>query len=526
MGALTLKPFSDESREWELTETLGFDVTDSFGASLKLSIKENKIFLSEPLNSENVWISDRGRLFFEGAFNHHSYSRTVEGFSWKAALNQLKVVAYFLEHVRFNSFMQDNWKFFFIFKRISLESLGFLQQLEHKFSYFSIRSHDKLPNNTDFESSYQLLAESLNSRKLKHSSLAVLIGVDTRNEGYLFNLVLRQRFLKGNFNLINLGPDLNLTVPTTSFGSSSTSLLTLSEGTHPICQDIVQSTDPVLVTNLSTLKNSGFSNLNLFLDVVIKSCNTQRPLSILSDTIETLGKNNFRPYKSLTSSDFNSSSALYFYNLDLNSNSEVKKIVDIKSLYQNNEPAQAKSVFNQSDTNDSADLRVLNFEKLAYQQLPGKNLFEENSTYKNTAGRTKKVFKIVDSGKDSKSNWQILRQAYSELAKLRYFANKKDGFILNQALSAQASESSRLEFLYNPTSSLTSMGSWVETNPCQKFLVFLSNFKSTPCKIGFFKIRYWLDDFFVGGNKDSFSPNSATLLKCSKYLKVSSTNFF
>ena len=94
MGALTLKPFSDESREWELFESEGLDLTDSFGVSLRLSVREDKIFLAEPWDIKTPWISDRGRLFFEGAskVTNDSPKHKV---SWVNIFNQVKSVLYY-----------------------------------------------------------------------------------------------------------------------------------------------------------------------------------------------------------------------------------------------------------------------------------------------------------------------------------------------------------------------------------------------------------------------------------------------
>ena len=68
MGALTLKAYSDELREWELIEVEGIDPTDSFGVSLRLSVREQQVFLAEPGDVTMPWISNRGRLFFDGMF--------------------------------------------------------------------------------------------------------------------------------------------------------------------------------------------------------------------------------------------------------------------------------------------------------------------------------------------------------------------------------------------------------------------------------------------------------------------------
>ena len=39
------------------------------------------------------------------------------------------------------------------------------------------------------------------------------------------------------------------------------------------------------------------------------------------------------------------------------------------------------------------------------------------------------------------------------------------------------------------------------------------------------KIKYWLDDFYIGG-KDGYSQNSLILTNCSKINRFQSNNFF
>ena len=99
MGALTLKTFSDELREWELIESEGFDITDSFGTSLRLSINNQQIILAEPFDPANPWITDRARLFFDGFFSKKSFQNPC----WGSFFNDILsfVTTYHLSWVSF-----------------------------------------------------------------------------------------------------------------------------------------------------------------------------------------------------------------------------------------------------------------------------------------------------------------------------------------------------------------------------------------------------------------------------------------
>lgn len=91
MGALTLKVFSNEAREWELIDAEGIDPTDSFGVDLRLSVRENQILLAEPNDPTNPWITNKGRLFFEGMFDEYEKAKP----NWGAFLTKMSEFLYF-----------------------------------------------------------------------------------------------------------------------------------------------------------------------------------------------------------------------------------------------------------------------------------------------------------------------------------------------------------------------------------------------------------------------------------------------
>ena len=535
MGALTLKPFSDESREWELFESDSIDITDSFGVSLRLSVRENKIFLAEPWDPQTPWITDRGRLFFEGASNIEINNKFSE--SWMNVLSEIQSMIYFLDHFKYKSPKLNSSFLSFVFQHSNIETIILLSQIENKTSIFQVFSGSCLSKNVNNEESFQV-DSSFNLPQLAQSSTALLVNTNTRYEGYIVNLTLRQRFLKGNFNLFNIGPDLSLTIPTTNIGSTTKTLVSLSEGTSPFCQSFIKSTLPTVIVNTEFFKAMSPSSVSNLLSTLKRSCNSLYPVSVMSDSITKAGPNYHKPIKALTDKHFSDSATIYSVNCDLSSHSIFNKFLGLKQLNisSNKTVSNRKTeltIFNQSSYKNSHFESLLhsNYENYSYFHLPTKNVFEENSTYLNSLGSFKKVMKVLNSKFGAKSNWLMLRYLSSTLDQTSYFSNKKDYHIISNSLSNQRSQGNQYCFMYRATPSLTNFASYLDI----KSMPFLSSvfntkklkmFKPTLLSFRNVKIKYWLDDFFIGGNKDYLSSNSKTLISCSKSTRILTTNFF
>ena len=118
MGALTLKQFSNSIREWELAEGEGIDPTDSFGVDLRLSIRENQIFLAEPYNPNTPWLTDRGRIFFDGMFDNN----IAEKVEWTKFFEYFAEFLYFANHLSLKK--KNSFFLIVVFENISLEILN------------------------------------------------------------------------------------------------------------------------------------------------------------------------------------------------------------------------------------------------------------------------------------------------------------------------------------------------------------------------------------------------------------------
>ena len=150
MGALTLKVFSTELREWELIEEEAFDPTDSFGTSLRLSIREDQIYLAEPNDVNVPWITDKGRLFFDGMFEKTLSSKV----NWDSFFQEIFELMYFVDHLNFQR--KNIFSFVFAFENLSVELLSILYLLEQNCSLVKVRKVESHNIDNDLELNYQL----------------------------------------------------------------------------------------------------------------------------------------------------------------------------------------------------------------------------------------------------------------------------------------------------------------------------------------------------------------------------------
>ena len=522
MGALTLKVFSDELREWEFIEGEGIDPTDSFGVNLRLSVRENQIFLAEPNDPETPWITDRGRLFFDGMFEKDISDQNV---NWKNFFEQISELLYFSDH--FNLQKNNPLYLNIIFENVSIEVLNMLYILEQNCSMIQLRKAEDHSIKNDYESSFTLGSVS-NKSKLAMSSLGILLNTNTRYEGYLLNLSLRQRFLKGDFKLLSIGSIMDISLPVSNLGSNMSILKSIGEGTHIFCQDIKNSSFPVLITSTEMLKRKDSKDLFKILKHANIISTTWNGLNVLNHSISITGVsllNNFLP---ISSEDFNNFFGLYFVNVSLKSTPNIKKIIDLNLLNIVFTLPSTSSRFMIDQNNYKANKFVIekisqNYNDFFY--LPNNLFLEENETYVNTQGLVKRVTKLINFKKNSKSNWQIIRKFYSNSKKMLYLNNNKDNNLVSFDCITLFNYKNYINFHYAATSTLTSLSFYL--NKSNKAINLSSQgLKNTKIKIFNTKLKIWLDDFFMGNGKDSFSYNSSVMSKCSKIIRANSSNFF
>jgi len=522
MGALTLKNFSDELREWELIESDGFDPTDSFGVSLRMSIRERQIFLVEPFDPEMPWITDRGRLFFDGMFNQ---TPLFNDFQWSKFFENFLETVYFLDHFSKKKNTNDDMLFLFVLGQASVEVCSMLYMLQQKFSFINLKVNKPFKSHINNESRYSVLP-STNGQLPTGSQLALLINTNPRYEGYVLNLRLRQRFLKGNFKVFCVGSSLDLTFPTFFLGSNFGILKNIVEGSHSICRDLKKLRFPLVYSNSELFKREDakvvFSTLQR-LNLMKFSWN---PFNVLGSDLSFSSLNFLNKFYEVGLKDFQTASSIYFVEVSLKSNSTLNTLTELSLLNLTKYNKVAMTVNHNSIWQEQTEIPKL-FQN-NYNYLEGSVAFEDNETFINSEGVLKRSSKLIETRKNQKTNWQVFRKLHSSLSKINFSTNLRNNQLMFLESVSGNVFKNYLTFIYSASHALTTLSFYLTKQ--QKAILFnetlTCSYKFTKAKLVDTKVKYWLDDFFLKNNQDFYSTKSYTLINSSKSVRASTTNFF
>lgn len=499
-------------------------MTDPFGVIVRLVGKDNKVFFVEPCDSVLPWITDRARLSFEGAFTSVLSEVKIAENSY----NNLSKVFNYYNLFRYCTPKSMGY-FTIVFKRLNLEVCNLLNVLEKQFSFLVVRSETPFLRNNDFELSYQL--PSFSMTKLSMASLVVLISINTRYESYVMNLNLRKFFLTGGFKLAVIGPKTELTAPLDVLGSTSKTVSSVSEGSNFNCQRVCKSNLPIFLTNTSFFRASSSHILSSMLSTLNQSCLSLGNLFVMADKLETTGVYNLGKFNHMTSEMFLKSKIIFYLNADCKDNPELNSILNHKLLSHSSFELAEKFFIEHSDNVAEGfslpqTLRSKNeVSKFSYLNLITKNYFEEFSTYLDAEGSFKKVTRIAGEVVKKKGSWESVKQLQILLQNSVSFANAKDTCLINFLKTEQKRS---FGFLSKISSAITSSAVRLEdkTSTVNDLCCWEGQFKLKPTFYRNYKLKFWLDDFFIGGNKDLHSKLSPTLIKSSKMVRFFSKNFF
>jgi NADH dehydrogenase/NADH:ubiquinone oxidoreductase subunit G len=541
LGALTLKSYPYVLRGWEIEKFESLDPTDGFGSTTRVYISKNQIVQIEPdynQQSLNTWITDKGRQFFDGIFGIWSESKEYNSKiikkeeSLSSTLKKLITKIYLFDLC--NKSQNKNHFLVITFEDISLEILTLFNIIAKKYSFVKIKRIEKNYIHNNLESEFKLnSASDLNN--IKQSSFCLLVNTNPRYEGFVLNLRLRQRFLKGNFKVFSLGSLLNLTFSTKFLGSNFKTFKTICEGNHPLCQNIKFAYKPIIIVNDNLFKRydskylvsaNKLLNYSPFLNSIWYGVNT------LNTSIHETGiQTNFK-FQHLTEKDLQNFSVLYFVNLTINSSSVIKKAAKVKLLnYDLNKLKdtlkQEKLILDQNSL--STNKLSLNTNHLTttkhYNFIPVSMFYENSETFINTEGLIKQTKKLIFRKKSS-TGWQIIRKIIHLLNNNINFMDKQDNQIIFLKSKNINNFRNFMNFQYYATKSL-SYTNCNFNNVNKSFYLYTNvlNYKTRNLKFVDTKLKYWLEDFFNGG-KDTYSHSSVILANSSKILRLESTNFF
>jgi NADH dehydrogenase/NADH:ubiquinone oxidoreductase subunit G len=520
VGALTLKSFPFVLRDWDIKSFESIDPTDSFGQNTKAYTNKNKIIKIEPLfsnSTSHTWITDKGRHFFESIFHKKNQLNNSMDNDWKSLFIEITKILYLHDICNFKK--PKKHFLIIIFESVSLETINLLLLIAKIHSFIKIKKANNLKINSDLESNFQTNAIT-NISKLSTSSLCLLITTNTRFEGPYLNLKLRQRYSHGNFKLFSIGSFIDLTFPIITIGSNISVLRSFIEGTHTFCIDFVNAKNPTIITNSESFKKQEIQNfLNIF--KITKCINLLNKIwngfNIINSSLYETGVTNQTTFSSLTYKDFNDMNSLYIINTNLSNLSNFKKLIKSKFIELTN---QKSFCINQDHINTNFYLsKLINFEK--YLFLPNNALFDSKETFINTEGLIKVDTKII---KNKKDNWQLIRKFNKNIRKISFINNNKDKNLLFFNNISISNFKNLTNFQYNATQNLTHLNYLIGIKN-KPFSILVDNiFKTRFTKSISTKLKYWLDDFYIGG-KDRFCQNSLIMINCSENIKSQTTNF-
>lgn len=523
VGALTAKPYPFVSRSWELKTLKNIDFSDGFCVDTKIALKNNyivKILSPFSEKSTNSWISDKTRFSFDGMFSANrlptSYidKFTVKGkyAFWKTLLKEIVLTLYFVEHLYF--YNMNKFKITFIYDfSISLETLGSLKILSNKFEFICLKCIEQSHENIDIESDFISLKNQ--EKLISNSDFVCLIGFNPRYESSKLNSLLRKRYKEGQFKVLSIGSVFNMTFPVESISLNTRSIQEILEGTHHICQQISVSKNPLFMVSSEVFKRQDSKFINRFISNIKtfsgKSTLSITPISLVNNQV---GVNYLNLNKNFTHKHLKNSSALYFVDTQ-SSNPYVQKLVSVLSL-QGIKSDFSKILMEQFFGS--------NYSKQSFPNkflIPSKHFFENSDTFLNTEGLIKRSFKIVKSPKFSKTSWKIIRAFSNYFSNISLLTNIVPSTV-NVPLEVY-DQKSLLQLMYLPSVNYNSNSVFNSIISCSKNLS-VNCYHNSYVKFFNSKLSFTVDDFYIGG-KDNYSKLSSVMVKCSKQLRVDSSNF-
>ena len=261
---------------------------------------------------------------------------------------------------------------------------------------------------------------------------------------------------------------------------------------------------------------------------------TWNGVSVLNSSLSETGIQTLDRFLPLTSQDLTNFSSLYFLNVSVNNTKNIQKIIETKLLTLNNSSLTQlgnKTIINHNfNQNQNYDL----YQKLlvdskennsTYLSLPSSMFYENEESFFSTDGFVKRTSKLI-SKKKTKNSWQIFRRFLKFFKNQVTFSNKKDNNLIFFNSKKISNYKNFITFQYYATQNLNNLNFYLNTK--NKPFVFYnshSKFKLSSSQFNNTKVKYWLDDFFIGG-KDEYSHSSLVMLNCSRILRSDSTNFF
>jgi NADH dehydrogenase/NADH:ubiquinone oxidoreductase subunit G len=448
---------------------------DSVGSNIKVNFKETEVLrvlpvLNDTLNEE--WISDKTRFSFDGLKNQRigtpfmkDKNGNLTAENWE---NSLIAFASNLEKALGEN---SNETLIVCGKQADLETSKALSDFAANFNIPFVNESNLILN-----SNIQSLSKfSTTFDDILESDLCLLVGTNPRFEASLLNVRMKKRMSRGLFKVASIGLPEDLTYSSENLGVSIESLISLLEGKHPFCQQLVKAQKPIIILGESALKRKDgieiqqlVTNLSKYTKVIQEDW---VGLNYLPTTASSVG-DTFLGLNNTVVCQNNLEKVKFFFGVGMDNPAEYLKQLKVNCF----------SVFLTAFSDSSLVKSDL--------ILPGAAFTEKEGTFLNLEGRAQKTEIALTTPGLGRVDSTIIK-AFGEHMKFSSLKKKKFSFLNIENNKASFTK----DLLHKKVSSKK---------------IYKNSFKGV------------ISDFFLS---NAIAKNSKIMAKCSSNFRKSFTNF-
>ncbi|MGC6440314.1 MAG: NADH-quinone oxidoreductase subunit NuoG [Candidatus Puniceispirillaceae bacterium] len=255
VGALTSRPYAFVSRPWELNKVESIDVKDAQGANIRIDARGSQVLrvmprLNEAVNEE--WISDKTRYAIDGLRRQRldrPYLRGSDGrlhpASWDDAFGAIKAKIKKVKPENMAVIAGD---------QLDAEAMFAMKMLADKLGVSNIDCRQdgaKLSNKNRASYLFNSTIEGVDE-----ADCLLIIGSNPRLEAPVMNARIRRRWLHDQLEVAVVGPEMDLTYPTTDLGDDAAILDALADGSHPFAKKLKKAKRPMLIIGNGALRRA------------------------------------------------------------------------------------------------------------------------------------------------------------------------------------------------------------------------------------------------------------------------------
>lgn len=567
IGALSGRPYPFTLRPWEHLFRMSLDHTNSFAQYLKVGIVYKKVKRSLPsfineYDEETPWINDKTRFSFEGAYatnkrSNYKNKRKV------LFIMDIVVLMYFYDHISSQLTIRIPNIFFVFGNSICLELLSLLHFTLSKYTFLKLRTFNTLPKNNDLETHYQINESIKNYKQLLLSDLCLLIGTNTRYESSYLNLKLRKRYIQDEFEIVSFSSFLDITLPMRFLGSTFKKLTFFSSGNNLENQNFMLANNPIIILNSEFFSrkdsNSLFSLIESLKTYTFFTYKNWNGLNVLNNSLNDVGINSINKFVNIKIEDLINFKVFFFldipfYSLHLTNLLKLKTLRIVysefdtsshkKKLEKKLKKLKMSSKSKKQILGSALSLSLLSYSpifsykivskmKRAFKKIKidrhfnTKNFFETSGTFQNAEGFLKKSLNVISSKNTVQENWKFLRLVSKSIKNYFFFTNSlKNNLFIEYELNNIFRFKNYIALRFFAIKELTTLAFfYVSESSNSTFCLIINKFFSSIQKNYNSKFKFWIDDFFQGG-QDLYSIHSKTMVLCSKILREKSITFF